>query len=66
MDNCFHSIPPEYDPAIDGFSQAVNDRAEISKVMGSIGSTKVYASGNCSLFESPSGGTLDELRQMLV
>ena len=34
--------------------------------MGSIGSAKVYDIGNCSLFQSPSGGILDELQEMLV
>ena len=46
MDDWFYSVPQVYEPKIDWFSQAVNDRAEISKVIRIIGSVKVYASGN--------------------
>ena len=46
------------------FLDAISERAEVSKMMGTIGS--VRTSGvPCNLFNDPIGGTIDELRELL-
>ena len=49
----------------DEFYNAVSERAEISKVMGTIGSVKA-CDGPCDLFSGPLEGTIDELRNLIA
>ncbi len=67
-DNAFAPEPMDIDgncnPDV-AFADALNTRAEISNMMGSIGS--VTANDNpCDVFAHPFSGTLDNLRSMLV
>ena len=45
----------------DKFLDAISERAEVSKVMGTIGSVRTCGVP-CNLFDDPIGGTIDELR----
>ena len=57
----FHYVPSDDDK----FLTAVSERAEISKVVGSIGSVRA-ASDPCNLFAEPLQGTTDKLRNLLA
>ena len=67
IDNAY--TPDVYDTdglnEVADFADVLNSRAEISKMMGSIGSTTVDNTA-CSIFSHPFSGTLDNLRTMLT
>ena len=56
----FVAVPNNLNPSDDGkFLDAINERAEISKVMGSIGSVNAGSGSSCDLFSNSTAGTID-------
>jgi hypothetical protein len=63
----FHAVPDELNLSDDSkFLNAISERAEISKVMGSIGSVNAGSGSSCELFSDPAAGPIDELRDILT